>query len=66
MELPFIIECAVIEIPDPRRGQRVMTFVVLTEEAAGDLEAGKVGEREIKADIMHHCKNNMANYKWVE
>lgn len=55
MELPFIMECAVIGIPDKNRGQRVMAFIVLTD--------GTEPSRQIKADIMRYAKSHMANYK---
>ena len=55
MELPYILECAVIGIPDKNRGQRVMAFIVLTE--------GTEPSRQVKADIMRYAKAHMANYK---
>lgn len=63
MELPNIFECGVIGIPDPNRGQRVMAFVVPTDETKAQIAEKITNEKQIRAEVLRHCKKRMANYK---
>lgn len=56
MELPYVLECAVVGIPDEIRGQVVKAFIVLTR--------GKEGTEELKIEIQEYVKHNTAPYKY--
>ncbi len=56
MELPYVLECAVIPAPDEIRGQVVKAVIVLTE--------GTEPTEELKKDIQKYVKENTAPYKY--
>ena len=56
MELPYVLECAVVGVPDPIRGQVVKAFIVLTR--------GKQGSEELKKEIQNYVKHHTAPYKY--
>ena len=57
MEHPAVLECSVVGVPDPLRGQAIQAVVVLTTGQ----EAGPTLEREIR----DFCNQKLAAYKWV-
>ena len=56
MELPYVLECAVVGAPDPVRGQIVKAYIVLTP--------GKVGDEALCKEIQNYVKKNTAPYKY--
>lgn len=56
MELPYVLECAVIGVPDDIRGQVVKAFIVLTKD--------KTGTDELKKEIQDYVKKHTAPYKY--
>ena len=56
MELPYVLECAVVGAPDEIRGQVVEAFIVLTR--------GTVGTDEMKKEIQNYVKTHTAPYKY--
>lgn len=56
MELPYVLECAVIGVPDETRGQVVKAYIVLTRD--------KQPSEELKKEIQNYVKNNTAPYKY--
>ena len=56
MELPYVLECAVVGVPDPIRGQVVKAFIVLTK--------GQKGSEELKKEIQNYVKHHTAPYKY--
>ena len=56
MELPYVLECAVVGVPDPIRGQVVKAFIVLTK--------GQKGSEELKKEIQTYVKHHTAPYKY--
>jgi len=56
MELPYVLECAVVGVPDPTRGQVVKAFIVLTK--------GKTGSEELVKEIQDYVKSRTAPYKY--
>ena len=56
MELPYVLECAVVGVPDPIRGQVVKAFIVLTK--------GQKGSDELKKEIQNYVKHHTAPYKY--
>ena len=56
MELPYVLECAVVGVPDPIRGQVVKAFIVLTK--------GTQGSDELKKEIQNYVKHHTAPYKY--
>jgi len=57
MEHDAVLECAVVGIPDPLRGQAIKAYVILNP----GYEAGKELEKELKDD----SNSRMAEYKWI-
>ena len=56
MELPYVLECAVVAVPDEIRGQVVKANIVLTK--------GTVGTEEMKKEIQEYVKEHTAPYKY--
>jgi len=56
MELPYVLECAVIGAPDPTRGQVVKAYITLTK--------GTVGSDELVKEIQEYVKTHTAPYKY--
>lgn len=57
MEHPAVLECAVVGIPDPLRGQAIKAFVVLT--------AGYIPDKEMEKQLRDFSNARMAEYKWI-
>jgi acetyl-CoA synthetase len=56
MELPYVVEVAVIGVPDEIRGQAIKAVIVLT--------AGTVASDELKKEIQSYVKSRTAPYKY--
>ena len=56
MELPYVLECAVVAAPDEIRGQVVKANIVLTK--------GTEGTDELKKEIQTYVKEHTAPYKY--
>ncbi|MBR2911764.1 MAG: acyl-CoA synthetase, partial [Lentisphaeria bacterium] len=56
MELPYVLECAVVGVPDPVRGQVVKAFIVLTQ--------GTQPSDELVKEIQNYVKTHTAPYKY--
>ena len=56
MELPYVLECAVVGAPDPIRGQVVKAFIVLTK--------GTEPSEALVKEIQTYVKNHTAPYKY--
>jgi len=56
MELPYVLECAVVGVPDDTRGQVVKAIIVPT--------VGTVSTEELKKDVQKYVKEHTAPYKY--
>lgn len=56
MELPYVLECAVVGVPDALRGQVVKAIIVLTR--------GTQASDALKKEIQNYVKSNTAPYKY--
>ena len=56
MELPYVLECAVVGVPDEIRGQVVKAFIVLTR--------GTEPSEALRKEIQEYVKHNTAPYKY--
>lgn len=57
MEHPAVLECSVIGVPDPLRGQAIKAVIVL---ANGYEPSGKLAN-----EIKEFCNGKLAEYKWI-
>lgn len=57
MEHPAVLECSVIGVPDPLRGQAIKAVIVLAK--------GYRPTQELSLAIKEFCNQRMAEYKWV-
>lgn len=57
MEHESVLECAVVGIPDPLRGQVIRAYVVLTP--------GCEASRETEKELREFSNARMAEYKWI-
>ena len=54
---PAVLECSVIGVPDPLRGQSIKAFIVQAPGYSASLELEK--------DIREFCNARLAEYKWI-
>ena len=57
MEHPAVVECSVIGIPDPLRGQAIKAVVVPGQ--------GYAPTKELEREIRDFCNQRLAEYKWI-
>lgn len=57
---PFVADCAVIQVQDPRAGEVPKAFVVRSEEGKKE-----PGEKAI-ASISKHVEDHKARHKWLK
>jgi len=58
MEHPAVVECSVIGIPDPLRGQVIKAVIVLA--------SGYLPSRELEIEVKDFCNGKLAEYKWIK
>ena len=57
MEHPAVLECSVIGVPDPLRGQAIKAVIVPG--------SGYTPSRELELEIRDFCNQRLAEYKWI-
>ncbi|MBQ8893889.1 MAG: AMP-binding protein [Clostridia bacterium] len=57
MEHPAVVECSVVGVPDPLRGQAIKAVIVL----GGCYRPSK----ELELEIKEFCNRKLAEYKWI-
>lgn len=57
MEHPAVLECSVVGVPDPLRGQAIKAVIVLT--------ADQTPSRALELEIKEFANGRMAEYKWI-
>lgn len=57
IEHPAVMECSVIGVPDPARGQAIKGVVVLSP--------GYEPTKELEKEIKSFCNSRLAEYKWL-
>ena len=57
MEHPAVVECSVIGVPDPLRGQAIKAVIALG--------AGYAPSAELEMEIKNFCNQKLAEYKWI-
>ena len=57
MEHPAVVECSVIGVPDPLRGQAIKAVIVLG--------ADYLPSAELELEIKNFCNQKLAEYKWI-
>ncbi len=57
MEHPAVMECSVIGVPDPLRGQAIKAVIVLSP--------GYEPSLELQKEIREFCNSRIAEYKWI-
>lgn len=57
MDHPAVMECSVIGVPDPLRGQAIKAVIVP--------EAGYSPTPELELEIKNFCNQKLAEYKWI-
>lgn len=56
MEHPDVVECSVVGVPDPLRGQAIKAVVVL---------GNRQPSAELEKEMKDFCNSRLAEYKWV-
>lgn len=57
MEHCAVLECCVVGVPDPLRGQAIKAFIVLNK--------GYEPTKELENEIKDFCNKKLAEYKWI-
>ena len=57
MEHPAVVECSVVGVADPLRGQAIKAVIVP--------ERGYAPSRELEQEIREFCNQKLAEYKWI-
>ena len=57
MEHPAVLECSVVGVPDPLRGQAIKAVILLSP--------GYEPTHTLEREIREFCNSKMAEYKWV-
>lgn len=57
MDHPAVMECSVVGIPDPLRGQAIKASVVLSQ--------GVSPSKELEEELKTFCNGRLAEYKWI-
>ena len=57
MEHPAVVECSVVGVPDPLRGQAIKAVIVLP--------GSRVPSPELEKEIRDFCNSRLAEYKWI-